>query len=81
MGRAGRNNLIDEASTEVYKEQLSISKPFGANDFAQKFCVCDPRKAPRGDHVEYMIVGEDTSGPFEIRRRYKEFYLLRQVLF
>ena len=80
-GRRGISILTDDKSTEVYKQQLSIAKSFGANDSAQEFCVCDPRKAPKGDHSESLVIGEDKSGPLDVRRRYKEFNLLRQVLY
>jgi len=60
---------------------LSINKPFGSNEFAQRFCVCNPRKAANGDHIVYTVYGEDNHGRFEIQRRYNEFFLLRQVLY
>jgi sorting nexin-1/2 len=31
-------------------------------------------------YIVYTVVGQDSIGRFEIQRRYKEFYLLRQVL-
>jgi len=64
-----------------YSSQLCIHKGFGSNEFAQKFLVCNPRKAPKGEHIIYTVYGEDHIGRFEIQRRYKEFYLLRNTLF
>lgn len=58
-----------------------MNKPFSSNEFAQRFCVCDPKKAHKNDHIVYTLIGEDKHGPFQILRRYKEFNLLRQVLF
>lgn len=43
--------------------------------------MCDPKKAHKNDHIVYTLIGEDNHGPFQILRRYKEFNLLRLVLF
>ena len=59
---------------------MSINKSFGSNEFAQRFCVCNPRKSQSGDYIVYTVFGEDTSGRFEIQRRFREFDLLRKVL-
>jgi hypothetical protein len=73
--------LIDDGGIQSYRSQLSINKSFASNEFAQKFCVCNPRKVQGGDHIVYTIFGEDSQGRFEIQRRFREFYLLRNVLY
>ena len=73
--------MIDNGAIEEYSSQLSINRPFGTNEFAQRFCVCNPRKATNGDYIVYSVYGEDQHGRYEIQRRYNEFFLLRQVLY
>jgi hypothetical protein len=51
--------LIDDRGTQGYGSQLSMNKPFASNDFAAKFCVCNPRKAQGGDHIVYSVFGFD----------------------
>jgi hypothetical protein len=41
--------------------------------------VCEPTK--KASHHEYKVKGSDRSLPFEIWRRYNNFYELRNVLF
>ena len=53
------NKLIDEETTHSYKTQLSINKSFGSNEFAQRFCVCNPRKSQGGNYIVYTVFGED----------------------
>ena len=72
--------LIDDTQTRNYNTQLSINMPFASNEFAQQFSVCNPKKAQTGDHIVYTVVGTDSFGRFEVARRYKEFYLLRNRL-
>lgn len=45
--------------------------------------VCDPqkKKTTTGTHHVYRVVGRDHLGTFEVFRRFKEFYLLRRVLY
>ena len=43
--------------------------------------MCNPRKVQGGDHIVYTVFGEDSQGRFEIQRRFREFYLLRNVLY
>lgn len=31
-------------------------------------------------YVSYLVSGQDSKGPFSIRRRYRDFYLLREKL-
>ena len=72
--------LIDNESTRGFSSQLSINKPFASNELAQNFSVCNPRMAPNKNHIVYTVIGTDKNGRYEIQRRFKEFYLLRQVL-
>jgi hypothetical protein len=45
--------------------------------------VCEPqkKKATTGTHHVYRVVGRDHHGTFEVFRRFKEFYLIRKVLY
>ena len=45
--------------------------------------VCDPKvqNDTIGKHHLYKVRGSDHLGEFEVYRRYKQFHLLRQVLF
>ena len=58
--------LIDDGHIQEYSSQLSINRPFGTNEFAQRFCVCNPRKATNGDYIVYSVYGEDQHGRYEI---------------
>lgn len=78
-------NILMEAGQEgldldTYKSQLVINHPFAPNEFAQNFCVCDPMKSASGDYIVYTVIGTDADGDYQIQRRYKEFFLLRQAL-
>ena len=64
--KQGFTKLIDHDVAKSYKSQLSINKAFSSNEFAQRFCVCNPRKASDGDHIVYTVFGEDYEGKFEI---------------
>lgn len=57
--------------------QFSINKSFGSNDFANTFNVWNPQKSDKGDFVIYNVDGKDKEGKFFIKRRYKEFLVLR----
>ena len=52
--------LIDDGHIKSYKSQLSINKAFASNEFAQRFCVCNPRQADGRDHIVYTVYGEDS---------------------
>ena len=44
----------------------------------ERYTVDDPKDS--GGFMTYQVRGEDNEGPFEIRRRYKEFDALRSAL-
>ena len=44
---------------------------------ARKFTVSNPVKIT--GHIKYTVKGEDSEGPFEEVRRFREFYALRNV--
>lgn len=48
------------------------------NDFEFKFSVKNPQD--NGGHITYDTRGEDRQGPFEVKRRYNDFYTLHEVL-
>lgn len=62
--------LSDEHLDEEHKE---IEDPR-----VLKFTVSNPVKV--SGHIKYNVTGEDSEGPFEESRRYKEFFALRNVL-
>jgi hypothetical protein len=45
---------------------------------ARKFTVSNPVKI--SGHIKYTVKGEDSEGPFEEVRRFREFYTLRNIL-
>ena len=66
IGKKNNSKLIDYKAMKDYKSRLSITRPFASNEFAQRFCVCNPRKASKGDHTIYSVFGEDKIGRFEV---------------
>ena len=44
----------------------------------KKFSVSNPVKI--SGHIKYKVSGEDSEGPFEENRRFKEFFSFRNVL-
>ena len=73
--------IIEDADLiQCYKSQLSINCPYASNEFASRFCVCSPRRSPKGDYILYAVLGEDSAGPFELQRRFSEFNLLQHQL-
>lgn len=52
--------IIEDAdSIQCFKSQLSINCPYASNEFASRFCVCNPRRSPKGDFILYTVLGED----------------------
>lgn len=68
-------NLTDynEAKALVKDDEEDVEDPR-----SQKFSVSDPQKVQ--GHIKYTIVGEDSDGAFEVVRRYREFFSLRNIL-
>lgn len=74
--------------------EFSVLKGYGNDQAAALYSVSSHHKAKGQDHILYavnvrkyrwsclmiLIKGVDNEGPFEIFRRYKEFFLLRNVL-
>ena len=73
---------IQKASVNVdnYKHMLTVHQPISVSQFSKNFCVVDPQKSLKGDYIEYLVVGEDNEGHYEVWRRYREFNILRQAL-
>lgn len=72
--------LLSEASIyEQMQGEFSVLKGYGG-DIGNQFSVNFPLKPKGQDHYVYTVFGVDKEGPFEVQRRFKEFYLLRQVL-
>lgn len=42
--------------------------------------VIDPQNDPAKNFVTYLIIGNDELGTFEIRRRFNDFFYLRECL-
>lgn len=44
----------------------------------KEFCVQKPMK--NNDYVTYEVLGYDMKGTFQVRKRYSDFYMLRDAL-
>lgn len=64
-------SILNPSTSSIYypKENQSIS-------------VTEPRiqSSLFSKHIQYLIIGCDSLGKFEVHRRYKEFYSLRKTL-
>lgn len=62
------------------KKEVDLAEPEQEieNEKIQKFRVFNPLKI--NGHVKYTITGVDDQGVFEEKRRFKEFFALRNTL-
>mmetsp|Transcript_1850 Transcript_1850/g.2803 ORF Transcript_1850/g.2803 Transcript_1850/m.2803 type:complete len:145 (+) Transcript_1850:48-482(+) len=65
-------NVYDQATAEDDKADLF------ADQRSLEFSVRDPQDM--GGHIVYVVKGKDSSGEFEVKRRYNEFFLLQDCL-
>lgn len=67
---------LPEGSLTTYRDLNNIRK----YEFPD-IIVCEPKiKGGVSKHVEYLVKGKDHLGEFEVPRRYKQFYMFREVL-
>ena len=69
----GRQQMIDIMETDV-GELMKVP----LNPRWKEFSVQKPMK--NQDYITYEIVGYDMKGNFQVRKRYSDFYLLRNAL-
>lgn len=50
------------------------------DDFTIRITVSEPLADPSQKYFTYLLRGEDKLGPFEARRRFSEFFVLRETL-
>lgn len=65
------------------QHQADTTRPIIEYDPDAKIKVYDPANHSEGvigGHTEYKLKGVDKEGEFDVTRRYKEFYQLRNVL-
>eukprot|EP00347_Sterkiella_histriomuscorum_P019166 403342692 len=71
--------LSDESVMNQMNGEFSIITSYGNDDQSSLWSVNNPHKPTKQDHFVYTVNGIDNEGQFEVFRRFKEFYLLRQV--
>ena len=68
----------EEEKVDIYDTDIGELLRVPVNPRWREFCVDKPMK--NQDFVSYEITGYDMKGDFQMRKRYSDFYMLRQAL-